>query len=68
MSAMGIMLGGHVRIGMEDNVFYSCGRPLMSNAEAAERVVRIAREFHREVATPKQTREMLGLSPVPSKY
>jgi 3-keto-5-aminohexanoate cleavage enzyme len=68
MTALGIIMGGHVRVGMEDNVMYARGRPLKSNAEAVERVVRIAREFNREIATPKQAREMLGLSATPSQY
>ena len=68
MNAMGIMLGGHVRVGMEDNVYYGKGRKLASNAEAVERVVRIAREMGREIATPQQAREMLGISQTPSKY
>ncbi len=68
MNAMGIMLGGHVRVGMEDNVYYGKGRKLTSNAEAVERVVRIAKEMGREIATPQQAREMIGISQTPSKY
>jgi 3-keto-5-aminohexanoate cleavage enzyme len=68
MNAMGIMLGGHVRVGMEDNVYYGKGRKFKSNAEAVERVVRIAKEMGREIATPKQAREMIGISQTPSKY
>jgi 3-keto-5-aminohexanoate cleavage enzyme len=65
---MGILLGGHIRVGMEDNVYARRGQLLQSNAEVVERVVRIARELNREIATPAQARQMLGLSPVPSKY
>jgi len=68
MNIMGILLGGHVRVGMEDNVYYSRGRKLKSNAEAVERIVRITHEMNREVATPAQAREMMGLSPTPSTY
>ena len=68
MNVMGILLGGHVRVGMEDNVYYSRGRKLKDNAEAVERIVRIAQELNREIATPAQAREMMGISPVPSTY
>jgi 3-keto-5-aminohexanoate cleavage enzyme len=68
MNVMGILMGGHVRVGMEDNVYYGKGRKLASNAEAVERVVRIAKDMGREIATPKQAREMLGISQTPSKY
>jgi 3-keto-5-aminohexanoate cleavage enzyme len=69
MTTMAIIMGAQmVRVGMEDNVYYERGRLLESNAEAVARVVRIARELNREIATPQQTRQMLGLSPVPSQY
>lgn len=68
MTTMAIILGGHVRVGMEDNVYYARGRLLKSNAEAVERVVRMARELNREIATPRQAREMLGVSLTPSRY
>jgi 3-keto-5-aminohexanoate cleavage enzyme len=68
MNVMAIMLGGHVRVGMEDNVYYSRGRKLKSNAEAVARIARIAREMNREIATPQQAREMLGISQEPSQY
>ena len=57
---MGIALGGHVRVGLEDNIYYSKG-VLASNAQLVERVVRIAKEFGREIATPDDAREILGL-------
>jgi 3-keto-5-aminohexanoate cleavage enzyme len=69
MTTMAIVLGAQmVRVGMEDNVYYRQGRLLKSNVEAVERVVRIARELNREIATPAQTREMLGLGQTPSQY
>jgi 3-keto-5-aminohexanoate cleavage enzyme len=68
MVAMGMVLGGHIRVGMEDNVYARRGQLLNSNAEMVERVVRIARDLNREIATPVQARQMLGLSLVPSKY
>jgi 3-keto-5-aminohexanoate cleavage enzyme len=68
MNVMGIMLGGHVRVGMEDNLYYAKGRKLKSNAELVARIARIAREMNREVATPAQAREMLGISQEPTQY
>lgn len=69
MTTMTIVLGGHmVRVGMEDDIYYRRGQLLKSNAEAVERIARIARELNREIATPAQAREMLGLSQTPSRY
>jgi len=69
MTSLAIILGAQmVRVGMEDNVYYRRGQLLQNNAEAVERMVRIARELGREVATPAQAREMLGLSPSPRQY
>lgn len=65
---MGIMLGGHVRVGLEDNLYERRGRKLKGNGEAVEKVVRIAGEFGRKIATPAQAREMLGLSATPSHH
>ena len=60
-ATLGILLGGHVRVGLEDNVYYRRGELATSNAQLVERVVRIADELDREVATPEQARAMLGL-------
>jgi len=68
MITMGILLGFHVRTGMEDNVYYRRGKFCKNNAQLVERVVRIAKELGREIATPKQARKMLGLSAKPSQY
>jgi 3-keto-5-aminohexanoate cleavage enzyme len=68
MTMMAIILGGHVRVGMEDNVYYKKGQLLQSNAEAVERIVRLAKDMNREIATPVQAREILGLSSTPSQY
>ena len=58
---MTIITGGHVRVGMEDNVLLSKGVLATSNVEFVERVKRIAKEFQREIATPSEAREILGL-------
>jgi 3-keto-5-aminohexanoate cleavage enzyme len=68
MNVMAILLGGHVRVGMEDNIYLKRGQLLKRNAEAVERIVRIARDMNREIATCAQAREMLGLSRMPTKY
>jgi len=58
-----ILLGGHVRVGLEDNNYYSRGR-LATNEELVARTVRIIRELGAEPATAAEAREMLGLAPV----
>jgi 3-keto-5-aminohexanoate cleavage enzyme len=60
-ATLGILFGGHVRVGLEDNVYYRRGELAESNAQLVERVVRVANELGREVATPEQAREILGL-------
>ncbi len=56
-----LVMGGHVRVGFEDNVFYSKGVLAKSNAELVARITRIAGEVGREVATPPVARKILGL-------
>lgn len=60
-ATMGILFGGHVRVGLEDNVYYEAGELATSNAQLVERVVHVAEELGRPVATPAQAREILGL-------
>lgn len=55
------MMGGHTRVGLEDNIFVNKGVLAKSNAELVEKVVRIAGEFGREIATPDEARQILGL-------
>jgi 3-keto-5-aminohexanoate cleavage enzyme len=59
--AMAILLGGHVRVGMEDNPFLSRGQYATSNGQLVEKIVRIAREVGREVATPDEARRIIGI-------
>lgn len=61
VAAMSIVSGGHVRVGFEDNVYISKGVPAKSNGEMVEKVVRLAKELGRVVATPAEAREILGL-------
>ena len=65
---MALLMGGHARVGLEDNVYYRRGELLRSNAQAVERIVRIAHELNREVATPAQARALVGISSSPSQY
>jgi 3-keto-5-aminohexanoate cleavage enzyme len=65
VSFMALVMGGHIRVGMEDNIYYKRGELAKSNAQFVERVVRIAGEYGREVATPAEAREILGLAKRP---
>jgi 3-keto-5-aminohexanoate cleavage enzyme len=56
-----LSLGGHLRVGMEDNVVYARGRQVRSNAELVERAARIATEVQRPPMPTGQARELLGL-------
>ncbi len=60
MAVAAIAMGGHVRVGLEDNIYFSKGR-LARNEELVERVARIAREAGRDVASPNEARSMLGI-------
>ncbi len=64
LATMAVLLGGHVRVGFEDNIYYSRGVLAKSNAELVDRIVRIAKELGRPVAGPDQARAILGLPPV----
>ena len=56
-----VALGGHIRVGMEDNVMYSKGKLADSNVQFVDRARRVIEEFGREVATPDEAREILSL-------
>jgi 3-keto-5-aminohexanoate cleavage enzyme len=68
LTTLATLMGGHVRVGLEDNVYFSRGRKAVSNAELVQRTVRMAHELNRPVATPAQARQMLGLRGQPSQY
>jgi 3-keto-5-aminohexanoate cleavage enzyme len=61
MAMAALAMDGHVRVGLEDNIYYSKGR-LATNEELVARVARLAGELGRPVATPDQAREILGLA------
>ncbi len=57
-----IAMGGHIRVGMEDNVYYAKKQLAKSNSEFVARAVRVVKEANRTVATPAEAREILGLT------
>ena len=67
MITLALLMGGHVRVGLEDNLFLRPG-VLGTNEDFVARAARIAGELERPIATPAETRAMLGLSAEPSAY
>jgi 3-keto-5-aminohexanoate cleavage enzyme len=77
LTTIGMALGLHVRVGLEDNVHYAAGEFCTSNAQLVERAVRVAGELQLDVATPDEARVIVGLplvrnapigaQPVPTK-
>jgi uncharacterized protein (DUF849 family) len=61
LTTMAATLGGHVRVGLEDSLMIARGTLAKSNAEQVAKIRRIVEELGREVATPAQARDMLGL-------
>ena len=61
MVTMSIALGGHARVGFEDNIYLSKGVLADSNSELVEKVVKISKEFGRDIASPFDTRFILGI-------
>lgn len=63
LAAAAIVMGGNVRVGFEDNLYLSRGVLAKSNGELVAKVVRLAKELGREVATSDEARQILGLKP-----
>ncbi|MFI5005025.1 MAG: 3-keto-5-aminohexanoate cleavage protein [Solirubrobacterales bacterium] len=61
VNVLSLLYGGHVRTGLEDNVYYRRGELARSNAQLVERIVRLADQFGRPVATPDEARRLLGV-------
>jgi 3-keto-5-aminohexanoate cleavage enzyme len=61
IATMAMLLGGHVRVGMEDNIYLEKGILAKSNAELVSKVVRLAKELGISVATPDEAREILNI-------
>lgn len=62
LGAISMVMGGCVRVGLEDNIYYRKGELVQSNAQLVARIVRIARELGKEPATPGEARRFLGLT------
>lgn len=63
MATAAVMMGGHARVGFEDNIYFERGVLAKSNAQLVERVARIAQIHGREVAAPDEARRILSLAP-----
>ncbi|MEA4904828.1 MAG: 3-keto-5-aminohexanoate cleavage protein [Petrimonas sp.] len=63
LAAHAIAMGGHVRVGFEDNLYLSRGVLAKSNGELVGKVVEMAKLLGREIATPAEARKILGLKP-----
>ena len=63
LGALALMMGGHVRVGLEDNIRLEKGVLAKSNAQLVEKMIRIARELGRDIANPEEARKILGLKP-----
>jgi len=61
MCTMGLIMGGNVRVGMEDSLYVEKGVVAKSNAEQVAKIIRIARELSIDTATPDEARKILGL-------
>ena len=61
MITLSIIMGGHVRVGFEDNIYLSRGVLAKSNGELVEKVVRISKELGRDIASPYEARKILSL-------
>lgn len=60
-SLLALAMGGHIRVGFEDNIYYHKGQLAESNAQLVARIARMAEEFGRPLATTEQAKEILGL-------
>ena len=61
VNVVSLLYGGHVRTGLEDNVYYRRGELARSNVQLVERIVRLAGEFDRPIASPDDARRLLGV-------
>jgi 3-keto-5-aminohexanoate cleavage enzyme len=64
IAALSTIMGGHVRVGFEDNIYLEKGVLAKSNGELVEKACRIAKELGRGIAGPAEARELLRLKPV----
>ena len=61
-----MLAGGHVRVGLEDNIYLARGVLAPSNAALVEKARRIVEDLGGQIATPAEAREILGLPPEPA--
>ena len=59
---MAMIIGGHVRVGMEDTIYFAKGVLAKSNAPFVERIVKLAKEYGRAITTLSEARMILGIS------
>jgi 3-keto-5-aminohexanoate cleavage enzyme len=62
LTTLAMLIGGHVRVGFEDNIYYGRGELATDNAQLVTRSARLAGELGLQVASPDQARAMLGLA------
>ncbi len=62
MVTLSIVMGGHARVGFEDNIYLSKGVLAKSNSELVEKIVRISKEIGRDIASPYEARKILSLN------
>lgn len=63
VNSMAITMGGHVRVGLEDSLYYDSEKKhLATNTGLVERIVKVARAIGRDIASPDRTRQLLGLA------
>ncbi len=67
INTMSILMGGHVRVGMEDSVYFRKGELAKTNAQFVDRIVDLSGILGREVATPNEARKILGLDQLSSQ-
>ena len=61
LAELAIQHGGHVRVGLEDNLYVEKGKLARGNHELVKKVVQIAKKYNREIATPDEARKILGI-------
>jgi 3-keto-5-aminohexanoate cleavage enzyme len=68
MNTLAIAMGGHCRVGLEDNIYHGFDRTeLATNQGLVERLADISESFGRRLASPGRARELLGLPPSPAR-
>ena len=60
-TTLGLLLGGNARVGFEDNIYIAKGKLAEGNAQCVAKIVRIARDIGREIASPREARQILGI-------